>query len=763
MKHCCLLPLLFLFFCLPVQVQSQNSIDFVNYQNIKHSGKLPRDLTTSTASKYESDSRKISSSDKRSIRKAQDQFYKQSNFVLDELLASGKVFFNDPITQYVNQVADELLKDDPKLRKELKIYTVKNDSPNAFTTNDGKILVHWGLLNKLENEAQLAAILAHEIVHYRDKHVIESVNETVKIENGVGLYQRYSELDKVTARTNFSKEKEMEADMEGLGIYMESDYPESSFLEIFDVLAYAHVPFEDKEFSLDYFSTDKIFDIPNDYIGKIEYNDIEAEEEEDSDTHPGLTDRKVRIFDELGEVEEGSNSYLVSEKGFKEAQKMARYELSKMYLYYKDYPMSIYHSWLLLQKNPKNAYLHKNIVKGVYGIAKFKNYEEYSELMGELDVYDIEGKSKIVYELFEELNEEETSILALTLAKRYLDEYNKEDIEINRILEDLIKEMVLEHDFTANSFKNRKEMIKAGDTVKKKKKKKSSNWISKDKDDEDDEELKFDVPNSETEESAPEEEASAKEEQADRKMTFDLSFVIDNEEHLKLVEKTIKDKKKLEGNRESMSDGEYSQFRKYIDKKGFGLDVDRIAVVDPFYFKIDYRKREAVDYLAIEDAEEELVDILKDNAQKLDLKIDVLSAERMGANSAETFADMAFLKSWFSDQLNNGRVDMVSVDYERAQEISKKYKTPVFMSTGVLSGKYKRRGGILYTVVIGWLYPTIIPKFIGPKNETFFYNFIYNLEEDEIMMYDYNSVNLSDTKATLNSNIYYQLMQVKRK
>ena len=757
-----------------VLVANAQNIDFSNYQNIQHSGQLPKDVTTSTASKYEQDSRNISSDDKRAIRKAQDQFYQESNFILDELVSSGKVYFNDPITQYVNEVADELLKEDPKLRKKLKIYSVKNGSPNAFTTNDGKILVHWGLLNKLENEAQLAAVLAHEIIHYRDEHVIESVTESVKIEKGEGLYRRFSELDKLTATTNFSKEKEMDADMEGLDIYLNSDYPPAAFLEIFDVLAYGHTPFDNKEFPISFFNTDSLFSITDNYK-VITYNEIKPDDGEDSETHPALTDRKVKIFDELGAGAQNDSPYLVSEKRFKECQKMARYELGKLYLYYKDYPLSVYHNWLLLQEDPNSAYLHKNILKGIYGVAKFKNYGEYGELARDYDMFMIQGQSKKVYKLFAEIEGEEATILALTLAQNYLEKYDKDDVEVNKIAEDLIKELVLEYDYTEKSFKNRKGNLKAGESGKKKVEKEEEtggSWLAKDEKKDKDEkkeepknedevaEIKIEVEEIKTEEERENENEALE----NRELSFDLEFVIMNEDFKELVSKTIKKKEKLKSYRESMSNSEYSEFRAYINKKGYSLGAKKVTVVDPFYFKIDTRrKKNPIDYLAIENAETEIVEILQKNADKLDLKMEVLSAEKMKANSAEAFNDMAFLKYWFADQLSNGKVDILSIDYERAQELSKKYGSPTFMWTGVMSAKYKKPSSAIAAILLAALYPTALPTALGAKKETLFYTFIFDLEDDDLLMYDYNEVELLDTKATLNSNIYYQLLQVQRK
>ena len=53
--------------------------------------------------------------------------------------------------------------------------------PNAFALPGGKIFVTAGLMARMTNEQQLAAVLGHEIVHVAAQHGVKSM------QNGVGL------------------------------------------------------------------------------------------------------------------------------------------------------------------------------------------------------------------------------------------------------------------------------------------------------------------------------------------------------------------------------------------------------------------------------------------------------------------------------------------------------------------------------------------------------------------------------------------------
>lgn len=57
---------------------------------------------------------------------------------------------------------------------------IESSSPNAFSTPGGYVLVTRGLLKQLENESQLAGVLAHEIAHVSLRHALH-VYRTTKV------------------------------------------------------------------------------------------------------------------------------------------------------------------------------------------------------------------------------------------------------------------------------------------------------------------------------------------------------------------------------------------------------------------------------------------------------------------------------------------------------------------------------------------------------------------------------------------------------
>src|SRR5690606_32036363 len=84
--------------------------------------------------------------------------------------SQGGRYEEDPaLTRYVNEVGQRLAAvSDNELPYE---FVVLNSSvPNAWALPGGKIAVNRGLLTELNNEAELAAVLGHEVVHAAARH-----------------------------------------------------------------------------------------------------------------------------------------------------------------------------------------------------------------------------------------------------------------------------------------------------------------------------------------------------------------------------------------------------------------------------------------------------------------------------------------------------------------------------------------------------------------------------------------------------------------
>ena len=99
--------------------------------------------------------------------------------------SQGGDYAVDPRVQtYVNSVGQRLAAvSDRKLPYEFKV--LNNSVPNAWALPGGKIAINRGLLTELESEAELAAVLGHEIVHAAAKHGAKGMQRGMLLQGAV--------------------------------------------------------------------------------------------------------------------------------------------------------------------------------------------------------------------------------------------------------------------------------------------------------------------------------------------------------------------------------------------------------------------------------------------------------------------------------------------------------------------------------------------------------------------------------------------------
>jgi predicted Zn-dependent protease len=101
--------------------------------------------------------------------------------------AQGGDYVTDPaVLDYVREVGNKLAAvSDRKLPYE---FVVVNDGTlNAWALPGGKIAVNRGLLTELHSEAELAAVLGHEIVHAAARHGAQQMEQSQLMQIGAQI------------------------------------------------------------------------------------------------------------------------------------------------------------------------------------------------------------------------------------------------------------------------------------------------------------------------------------------------------------------------------------------------------------------------------------------------------------------------------------------------------------------------------------------------------------------------------------------------
>ncbi len=125
-------------------------------------------------------------------------------------------------------------------------FTVINDStPNAFALPGGPVAITRGLLTVMENEAQLASVLGHEIAHVTARHSVQGIQRGVLLELGVGvlgsltsqtayggLTSQAGQIAASLINNTYSREQERESDRLGIDYMVRAGYNPQGAVEL---------------------------------------------------------------------------------------------------------------------------------------------------------------------------------------------------------------------------------------------------------------------------------------------------------------------------------------------------------------------------------------------------------------------------------------------------------------------------------------------------------------------------------------------------
>jgi beta-barrel assembly-enhancing protease len=160
-----------------------------------------------------------------------------------ELINSGqaKIFRNQTITNYVNRIGQELARKSERPDIKYTFQVVDDSAVNAFATMGGYVYVHTGLMQKADNEAELASVIGHEIGHIVGRHSIEQMRQQA-IAQGVlsaaGLDRTQAVQIGVELAVNRrnSRQDELEADEFGLTNLTKAGYAPSAMVSFMNKL-----------------------------------------------------------------------------------------------------------------------------------------------------------------------------------------------------------------------------------------------------------------------------------------------------------------------------------------------------------------------------------------------------------------------------------------------------------------------------------------------------------------------------------------------
>lgn len=740
---------LLLLLCAASFSHAQQQTDFNNYTPLRCSGELPADFTKSASLKYRESLQAETGGSTASTGEAaaRDKFLLQSSFLIDELLLSGKVLFNDPITEYVNKVAQKLLTGEPELRSKLRFYCIKSSQVNAFSTNQGIIFVTLGLVSQLENEAQLAFILSHEIVHFEKKHTINAYIENDKIFSKKGEY-KYSNLEeKITLASSYSKEKELEADSLGLKRLLRSSYNPKEAVNVMLVLQFSHLPFAETTFKPAFLENEKMVFPKNFFLDSLKQFNFDSENDDDSQSsHPNIRKRRQLIEGMLADARPGGDAlFLNDKKQFDYIQKISRFETVRINLLERNYCEALYTAQALQKDEPGSRFLETAIAKALYGMTKYSNVG-IANINGKRTYDEIEGNMQQVFYWFEKQNHAQLASVSLRYTADLYKKYN--DPYLRSIAADLAMELVSDEKLGMNDFTEAEKLYdaakkaKADTTAKTDTLKKPDNGeeVSLSKYDK----IKKLQKNIELKKITSDD--------ADQSKFYLLAFCgrADNSDLKQFFTEAenrseLAEKKKEEEKRRPRSG--YEQRKAIADQqrenqnRTSGAGIDSLVIVDPFYFLIDEKK--GIQFLESEKGQESFTRIIDSLSGTTGIYTYMIATKNLSSTDVEKYNDMAALNEWMGERMKHkDELEFIPIETDRVSYIITKKGIDHLGYTGMVSVKGKNKGRVpvvMFTTVFFPLLPFGVWYAVKPKYTTEFYTLIFNIRTGEITMASYQA------------------------
>ena len=171
----------------------------------------------------------------------EERLWAMSAEVDTALARSGAVHSDRDLQAYLQGIVDRLF---PEFDGHINVQVTKNAEANAFAMANGSVYINTGMLARLRNEAELAAVLGHEGAHFTERHVVESMRSAKSLSmlaSIVGAATGYggalaSSIVLASSMSSISQANERDADVIGMqrmaSAGYDADQPAGPFLRL---------------------------------------------------------------------------------------------------------------------------------------------------------------------------------------------------------------------------------------------------------------------------------------------------------------------------------------------------------------------------------------------------------------------------------------------------------------------------------------------------------------------------------------------------
>ncbi|MFC1536629.1 M48 family metalloprotease [Pseudomonadota bacterium] len=153
---------------------------------------------------------------------------------------------DDPLARYVDRIGQRVAATSDRPELFYRFHVVDDGTINAFALPGGYIYVHRGLLAHFNSEAELAAVLGHEIGHVTARHAVQRYTQAEAYRIGmsvasvfVPIPQAAGQLTNILATAmilGYGREQELESDQLSLRYLANAGYDANATIHLLETL-----------------------------------------------------------------------------------------------------------------------------------------------------------------------------------------------------------------------------------------------------------------------------------------------------------------------------------------------------------------------------------------------------------------------------------------------------------------------------------------------------------------------------------------------
>lgn len=327
-----------------------------------------------------------------------EALYLETGRYLKTLIQNGYIHYDHPLTGYVQEVAKQVFTSNPAALQNISFFVTPSADANAVSFPDGTILVNMGLLLVLDNEAQLAFVLAHEVGHFHKKHALKAYKQWQALKDKKDDTENEK---KEYLQLIYSRENEAEADAYALSIVGQSPFDARqgraalANIEKEDTALVAVRPELVNLFQSDNFRLDSSLVNLSQKFRHVSASVIHNKhsifrgDPDNRSSHPATDKRQAAVDEILQGIEyspEGKKLNF-SETTSANMKHTAWFEMMHYSYESGDYFMALALASELAKAYPENVFVQKTILKSLYWIAYYKEINSLDHLDSDLPVF----------------------------------------------------------------------------------------------------------------------------------------------------------------------------------------------------------------------------------------------------------------------------------------------------------------------------------------------------------------------------------------